>query len=124
MTERDNSQPRAIQPQSLFASQQFATAIYQSELTYKLRQLGYEIATGRSGAPENQARFTGPVLPRGAKLWSKAGWTSQTRHDAAYIELPGGAKFVLVVFTVDHAGQHGIIHTIAKSIVQGMSAAK
>ena len=52
VTERDNGQPRAIQPQSLFASQQFATAIYQSELTYKLRQLGYEITTGRSGAPE------------------------------------------------------------------------
>ena len=46
VTERDNGQPRAIQPQSLFASQQFATAIYQSELTYKLRQLGYEITTG------------------------------------------------------------------------------
>jgi conjugative relaxase-like TrwC/TraI family protein len=52
VTERDNGQPRAIQPQSLFASQQFATAIYQSELTYRLRQFGYEIATGRSGAPE------------------------------------------------------------------------
>jgi conjugative relaxase-like TrwC/TraI family protein len=52
VTERDNGQPRAIQPQSLFASQQFATAIYQSELTYKLRELGYEITTGRSGAPE------------------------------------------------------------------------
>jgi len=52
VTERDNGQPRAIQPHSLFASQQFATAIYQSELTYKLRQLGYEITTGRSGAPE------------------------------------------------------------------------
>jgi conjugative relaxase-like TrwC/TraI family protein len=52
VTERDNGRPRAIQPQSLFASQQFATAIYQSELTYKLRQLGYEITTGRSGAPE------------------------------------------------------------------------
>src|SRR5713101_5178853 len=52
VTERDNGQHRAIQPQSLFASQQFATAIYQSELTYKLRQLGYEITAGRSGAPE------------------------------------------------------------------------
>jgi conjugative relaxase-like TrwC/TraI family protein len=52
VTERDNGQSRAIQPQSLFASQQFATAVYQSELTYRLRQLGYEIAVGRSGAPE------------------------------------------------------------------------
>ena len=52
MTERDGGQARAIQPQSLFASQQFATAVYQSELMYRLRQLGYEIITGRSGAPE------------------------------------------------------------------------
>jgi conjugative relaxase-like TrwC/TraI family protein len=49
VTERNNGRPRAIQPQSLFASQQFATAKYQSELTYKLRQLGYEITIGRSG---------------------------------------------------------------------------
>ena len=33
VTERENGQARAIQPQSLFASQQFATAIYQTELT-------------------------------------------------------------------------------------------
>ncbi len=52
ITEHGNGQPRAIQPHSLFASQQFATAVYQSELTYRLRQLGYEITTGRSGAPE------------------------------------------------------------------------
>src|SRR6185312_8840477 len=52
VTIRDNSESRAIKPQSLFASQQFATAIYQSELTYRLRQLGYEITSGRSGAPE------------------------------------------------------------------------
>ena len=52
ITERANGETRAIQPQSLFASQQFATAIYQSELTYRLRQLGYELGAGRSGAPE------------------------------------------------------------------------
>jgi conjugative relaxase-like TrwC/TraI family protein len=52
LTERENGQYRALQPQSLFASQQFATAIYQSELTYRLRQLGYEIVAGRCGAPE------------------------------------------------------------------------
>src|SRR6202048_3371598 len=52
VTERDNGQPRAIQPHSLFASQQFATAVYQSELTYRLKDLGYEITVGRSGAPE------------------------------------------------------------------------
>jgi beta-lactamase class A len=72
--------------------------------------------------PDNQAKFTGPVLPRGAKLWSKAGWTSQTRHDATYIELPGGEKFVLVVFTTDHAPEREIIRTVAKTVVEGMAA--
>lgn len=52
MTELENGQPRALQPRSLFASQQFATAVYQSELTYRLARLGYEFERGRSGAPE------------------------------------------------------------------------
>jgi conjugative relaxase-like TrwC/TraI family protein len=52
IAERETGEYRALQPQSLFASQQFATAIYQSELTYRLRQHGYEITAGRSGAPE------------------------------------------------------------------------
>ena len=33
-------------------AQQFATAVYQSHLTYKLRSLGYEIEAGKSGAPD------------------------------------------------------------------------
>lgn len=52
MTERTNGQTRALQERGLFDTQQFATAIYQSELTFRLRNLGYEIETGRSGAPE------------------------------------------------------------------------
>ncbi|ADV83700.1 MobF family relaxase [Terriglobus saanensis] len=52
VTERENGQTRALQERGLFASQQFATAVYQSELTYRLRNLGYAIEAGRSGAPE------------------------------------------------------------------------
>src|SRR5712691_3735313 len=52
VTERADGETRALQERGLFQSQQFATAIYQSELTYRVRQLGYEITTGRSGAPE------------------------------------------------------------------------
>jgi hypothetical protein len=52
MTERADGETRALQERGLFQSQQFATAIYQSELTYRVHQLGYEITTGRSGAPE------------------------------------------------------------------------
>jgi len=52
MTERADGATRAIQPQSYFDSQQFATAVYQSELTFRLRNLGYQIEAGKSGAPD------------------------------------------------------------------------
>jgi len=52
VTERGDGQTRALQERGLFDSQQFATAVYQSELTWRLSRLGYEIEPGRSGAPE------------------------------------------------------------------------
>jgi conjugative relaxase-like TrwC/TraI family protein len=52
LTEREDGTMRALQPRSLFETQQFATAVYQSHLTYQLRTLGYDIEPGRSGAPE------------------------------------------------------------------------
>ncbi len=70
--------------------------------------------------PDQGNAFTGLALKNhpGSKLWSKAGWTSQTRHDAAYIELPNGARFVLVTFTTDHANERGIIESIGRHVVQ------
>src|SRR6185437_15764506 len=52
MTECENGKMRALQERSFFESQSYATAIYQSHLTYQLRSLGYEIESGKSGAPE------------------------------------------------------------------------
>ncbi|NER79898.1 MAG: serine hydrolase [Leptolyngbya sp. SIO1D8] len=50
--------------------------------------------------PENQITgFLGAGLPLNTKLWSKAGFTSKVRHDAAYIELPDRPPFLLTVFT-------------------------
>lgn len=74
--------------------------------------------------PDQGNAFTGLALKNlpGARLWSKAGWTSQTRHDAAYVELPNGARFVLVTFTTDHANERGIIEGIARRIIDGLSA--
>lgn len=64
--------------------------------------------------------FSGSGLPVGAKYWAKAGWTSTTRHDAAYVELPTGEKFVLVTFTVDHANERDIIPTVTRLVVEGI----
>jgi hypothetical protein len=53
-----------------------------------------------SDDPPDQVRgFFGEGLPEGARLWSKAGWTFETRHDAAYVELAEGPSFILVAFT-------------------------
>ena len=83
--------------------------------------------TGTSKDNDDQGHgFTGIALQgmTGVKLWSKAGWTSTTRHDAAYIELPNGAKFVLVTFTTDHANEREIIPTVAKVVLDAMTAVK
>jgi beta-lactamase class A len=49
---------------------------------------------------ENQVTgFLGEGLPKNAQLWSKAGWTSKVRHDAAYIEIPNKQPYLLTVFT-------------------------
>jgi beta-lactamase class A len=55
-----------------------------------------------------------------ARIWSKAGWTSRARHDAAYIETADGLKFVLVVFTENHANDHDIIPNIVKAVIAGL----
>ena len=75
------------------------------------------------GDIEDQARgFTGIALKDtpGVKLWSKAGYTSETRHDAAYIETPEGLRFVLVTFTVNHANEREIIPTVARVVLRGL----
>ena len=52
VTETETGKAHAIQPQELYKSQKFATAIYQAELGYRLKGLGYEIEPGKNGAPE------------------------------------------------------------------------
>lgn len=65
--------------------------------------------------------FTGIALKnlelKDARLWSKAGWTSNSRHDAAYTETPGGKKIVIVIFTEKHANERGILAGIAEKVL-------
>lgn len=100
-----------------------------------------EIALGRVGSPErttlmmkllerdpfaeknanSQATdFSGKALIdlglKEAKLWSKAGWTSRTRHDAAYIELPNGKKFAVAVFTENRSNDKDLIPAMVKRV--------
>ncbi len=88
MTERKDGQHRALQERGLFQSQQFATAIYQSELTYRLRQLGYEIIAGRSGAPEIKGytqEYLDASSPRSQQIRSYLERTGRSGSEAAEI---------------------------------------
>ena len=71
---------------------------------------------------ENQVtEFIGEGLPAGAKEWSKAGWTNEVRHDAAYIELPSGRKLILVICTRGAADDKTLIPAITRSILSELS---
>jgi conjugative relaxase-like TrwC/TraI family protein len=52
VTETADGQARALQPQELYKTQQYATAVYRSELAAQLQRLGYEIERGEHGQPE------------------------------------------------------------------------
>jgi conjugative relaxase-like TrwC/TraI family protein len=52
MTEDRLGQARSLQPYELFKVQSMATAVYQNQLEYELRQLGYTIQRGKNHAPD------------------------------------------------------------------------
>ncbi|PPS44995.1 serine hydrolase [Chroococcidiopsis sp. TS-821] len=70
---------------------------------------------------ENQVTgFLGAGLPDNAQLWSKAGWTSQVRNDAAYVEIPGKQPFLLVVFVEGkaHCQNQQLLPFISQQVVR------
>jgi hypothetical protein len=73
---------------------------------------------------ENQVTgFLGAGLPQDAQVWSKAGWTSQVRHDAAYIELPNQRPYLLVVFIEGraHSQNRAILPFISQQIAHQLA---
>ena len=88
VTERADGSTRALQPHSLFESQQYATAVYQSELMYRLRNLGYEIESGKSGAPEIKGysqEYLDASSPRSQQIREQLEKTGHAGAEAAEI---------------------------------------
>jgi hypothetical protein len=78
-----------------------------------------------SDGEENQITgFLGGGLTENAQIWSKAGWTSQVRHDAAYIELPNQRPYLLVVFTEGkaQAKSRAILPFISKLVAEAIAS--
>jgi ATP-dependent exoDNAse (exonuclease V) alpha subunit len=85
---KNAQQFRALQPQSFFDSQNFATAVYQSALTYRLRNLGYEIEAGKSGAPEIKGysqEYLDASSPRSQQIKDHLERTGHSGAEAAQI---------------------------------------
>lgn len=67
---------------------------------------------------ENQVKgFVGEALPTDARLWSKEGDTSEVRHDAAYLELIDGRKFIVVILTRGAADDKTLLPFIGKHLL-------
>jgi Beta-lactamase enzyme family len=90
------------------------------------RDLNLAGATPDSGEENQVNGFLGAGLPPESHIWSKAGWTSQVRHDAAYIELVDRQPFLLIVFTEGAANSQNrqILPFVADRFVVAMSQLK
>lgn len=60
------------------------------------------------------------AVPSGCRVWSKSGWTSVALHDVGCIELPGGERIVLAVFTLNHSANHAILPEIVRYVTQNL----
>ena len=70
------------------------------------------------------AGFLGGGVTENAQIWSKAGWTSQVRHDAAYIEIPEQPPYLLVVFTEGkaQAKSRAILPFVSKLVAEAIAS--
>jgi len=79
---------RALQPQEIYKTQQYATAVYRSELAARLQQLGYEIERGEHGHPEIKG-YTREYLeassPRRQQIMEELAEQGRTGPEAAQI---------------------------------------
>jgi beta-lactamase class A len=78
--------------------------------------LSRDFTAQTTDADDQRTAFTGKALPRGAKLWSKAGWTSKVRHDSAYVELPTGERIVWVILTQGVSSERALIPAVSQRL--------
>jgi len=78
----------SLQPRELYKTQQYATAVYRSELAARLKGLGYEIERGKSGQPEitgYSEAYLAASSPRRQQIEEHLAKKNQRGADAAQI---------------------------------------
>src|SRR5438552_800147 len=88
LTETEDGEAHALQPRELYKTQQYATAVYRSELAVRLKTLGYEIERGKSGQPEIKGyseEYLAASSPRRRQIEENIEKENQRGADAAQI---------------------------------------
>jgi conjugative relaxase-like TrwC/TraI family protein len=88
LTETEGGETYALQPRELYKTQQYATAVYRSELASRLKELGYEIERGESGQPEIEGyseEYLAASSPRRQQIEEHLEKENQRGADAAQI---------------------------------------
>jgi len=88
LTETEGGETYALQPRELYRTQQYATAVYRSELAMRLKGLGYEVERGKSGQPEIKGyseEYLAASSPRRQQIEEHLARENQRGADAAQI---------------------------------------
>ncbi len=88
LTETEGGKAYALQPRELYRTQQYATAVYRSELAMRLKGLGYEVERGKSGQPEIKGyseEYLAASSPRRQQIEEHLAKENQRGADAAQI---------------------------------------
>jgi len=88
VTETEDGSTYALQPRELYKTQQYATAVYRSELAARMKALGYEIERGKSGQPEIEGyseEYLAASSPRRQQIEQHLAKENQRGADAAQI---------------------------------------
>jgi len=88
LTETEDGETYALQPRELYKTQQYATAVYRSELAMRLKGLGYEVERGKSGQPEIKGyseEYLAASSPRRQQIEEHLAKENQRGADASQI---------------------------------------
>ncbi len=88
VTQTEDGSTYALQPRELYKTQQYATAVYRSELAARMKALGYKIERGKSGQPEIKGyteEYLAASSPRRQQIEEHLAKEKQRGADAAQI---------------------------------------
>jgi conjugative relaxase-like TrwC/TraI family protein len=90
ITETEDGKRHAIQPQELYRTQQYVTAVYRSELAWRLQEMGYAIDVGKNGAPEIRGytadwKHRARAVSKSASIWPSKASPERARRRLRHI---------------------------------------